>query len=148
MEENLKPQKNFRFSSDMLENLKTITNQLHCNETQALAYALQQTAGQIQQDAQASQRELKLHRKYLNELRRNEFLILDLLNAICMNLNVETVLDHSQKDFVGPALADAKSNLSSYLHNILTRQKSGDQVSEEEQLARLMEGEADEKAKL
>ena len=65
-----------------------------------------------------------------------------------MNLNVETVLDHSQKDFVGPALADAKNNLSSYLHNILTRQKSGDPVSEEEQLARLMEGEADEKAKL
>ena len=148
MEENLKPQKNFRFSSDMLENLKAITNQLHCNETQALAYALQQTAGQTQQDDQAFQRELKLHRKYLNELRRNEFLILDLLNAICMNLNVETVLDHSQKDFVGPALADAKSNLSSYLHNILTRQKSGDLVSEEEQLARLMEGEADEKTKL
>ena len=148
MEENLKPQKNFRFSSDMLENLKTITNQLHCNETQALAYALHQTAGQAQQDAQASQRELKLHRKYLNELRRNEFLILDLLNAICMTLNVGTVLDHSQKDFVSPALADAKSNLSSYLHNILTRQKSGDPVSEEEQLARLMEGEADEKAKL
>ena len=142
MEENLKPQKNFRISSDMLENLKAITDQLHCNDTQALAYALQQTAKQTPQDAEASQRELKLHRKYLNELRRNEFLVLDLLNAICMNLNVETVLDHSQKDFVGPALADAKSNLSSYLHNILTRQKSGDQVSEEEQLARLMEGEA------
>lgn len=143
-----KSKKTFRFSLDMLEDLKAITDQLHCNETQALAYALQQTARQTQQDAQASQRELKLHRKYLNELRRNGFLILDLLNAICMTLNVGTVLDHSQKDFVSPALADAKSNLSSYLHNILTRQKSGDLVSEEEQLARLMEGEADEKAKL
>ena len=143
-----KTKKTFRFSSDMLEDLKAITDQLHCNETQALAYALQQTAGQTQQDAQASQREWKLHRKYLNELRRNEFLILDLLNAICMNLNVETVLDHSQKDFVGPALADAKNNLSSYLHNILTRQKSGEPVPEEEQLARLMEEETDEKTKL
>ena len=143
-----KSKKTFRFSLDMLEDLKAITDQLHCNETQALAYALQQTARQTQQDAQASQRELKLHRKYLNELRRNGFLILDLLNAICMTLNVGTVLDHSQKDFVSPALADAKSNLSSYLHNILTRQKSGDLVSEEEQLARLMEREADEKAKL
>lgn len=143
-----KTKKTFRFSSDMLEDLKAITDQLHCNETQALAHALQQIAKQTQQDAQASQRELKLHRKYLNELRRNEFLILDLLNAICMNLNVETVLDHSQKDFVGPALADAKNNLSSYLHNILTRQKSGDLVPEEEQLARLMEEEANEKAKL
>lgn len=143
-----KTKKTFRFSSDMLEDLKAITDQLHCNETQALAHALQQIAKQTQQDAQASQRELKLHRKYLNELRRNEFLILDLLNAICMNLNVETVLDHSQKDFVGPALADAKNNLSSYLHNILTRQKSGEPVLEEEQLARLMEEESDEKAKL
>lgn len=140
--------KAFRFSPEMLSNLDEIAKRLQCNDTQALAYALQQTAGQAQQDAQASQRELKLHRKYLNELRRNEFLILDLLNAICMNLNVETVLDHSQKDFVGPALADAKNNLSSYLHNILTRQKSGEPVPEEEQLARLMEEETDEKTKL
>lgn len=36
-----KNQKNFRFSSNMLEDLKTITDQLHCNDTQALAYALQ-----------------------------------------------------------------------------------------------------------
>ena len=55
-----KNQKNFRFSSDMLEDLKAITDQLHCNDTQTLSYALQQTARQTKQNAQVSQRELNL----------------------------------------------------------------------------------------
>ena len=45
-----KLRKAFRLSPDMLADLKTITEQQYCNETKALAYALQQAAKQTRPD--------------------------------------------------------------------------------------------------
>lgn len=64
-----------------------------------------------------------LNKKYLNELRRNSFLLLDLLNAICMEQNIPFCPPHTNKDFRARALQLAYENLDHYMQEVLTKNK-------------------------
>ena len=69
---------------------------------------------------------LKLSKRYLNELRRNEFMVLDLLNAMCIVLNISSVPSHADSQNHGTALTDAMENLRQYMRDIFTRNRTGD----------------------
>lgn len=86
---------------------------------------LQQEQKQITEMLHHIERITSLNKKYLNELRRHSFLLLELLNAICMQQNVSICPPHMNKDFRSQALQIAYGNLDRYMQDILTKNKEG-----------------------
>ena len=86
---------------------------------------LQQEQKQITEMLHHIERITSLNKKYLNELRRHSFLLLELLNAICMQQNVSICPPHMNKDFRSQALQIAYENLDRYMQDILTKNKEG-----------------------
>ena len=86
---------------------------------------LQQEQKQILERLNSMERTANLNKKYLNELRRHSFLLLELLNAICMQQNVSICPPHMNKDFRSQALQIAYENLDRYMQDILTKNKEG-----------------------
>lgn len=91
--------------------------------TAAIEYAAAAHVGT--QEAVEQQRRLERtlaqHKKYLNELRRNDYLIIALMNAITLSLDVSYAPPHHDKLFRSQALQAAHENLSAYLDSIMTR---------------------------
>ena len=86
---------------------------------------LQQEQKQIAERLHPIERITSLNKKYLNELRRYNFLLLELLNAICMQQNVSICPPHMNKDFRSQALQIAYGNLDRYMQDVLTKNKEG-----------------------
>lgn len=86
---------------------------------------LRQEQKQITERLHHIERIISLNKKYLNELRRYSFLLLELLNAICMQQNVSICPPHMNKDFRSQALQIAYENLDRYMQDVLTKNQEG-----------------------
>ena len=86
---------------------------------------LRQEQKQITERLHHIERIANLNKKYLNELRRYSFLLLELLNAICMQQNISFCPPHTNRDFRSQALQIAYENLDRYMQDILTKNQEG-----------------------
>lgn len=80
---------------------------------------------------QALLKTLDLLKKYANELRRNDYLCIDLLNAITIQQDISVVPPHHERTMRSPALQDSHNNLTEYLNSIATKNKDGTSMPEE-----------------
>lgn len=80
---------------------------------------------------QALLKTLELLKKYTNELRRNDYLCIDLLNAITIQQDISVVPPHHERTMRSPALQDSYKNLNDYLNSIATKNKDGASALEE-----------------
>lgn len=137
----MKVGKYYRIDESVLQNLNLICTNLGMTETAALEYLIQyymknqQTLSSLSVQITDFRRELDLHRKYLNELRRNDFLTLDMLNVICIEKNIPQAVPHTDKAYWSDAYAGARQNLSEFLNEVQTRNKYGDKPFVEDELA-------------
>lgn len=137
----MKIRKNFRIDEQVQNSLTIICQQLGMTETAALEYLIQyymknqQTLSDLSVQIGDFRRELDLHRKYLNELRRNDFLTLDMLNVICIEKDIPQAVPHTDKAYWSDAYAGARQNLSDFLNEVQTRNKYGDKPFVEDELA-------------
>ena len=76
--------------------------------------------------------ELDLIKKYSNEQRRMLFLVVDLLNMICINQNVPPAPSFKDKDFQSSALQQSQMNLSEFLKDIAVKNKYGNYNPEDD----------------
>lgn len=96
-------------------NLKTMNETLNLIiKNYSLSIATLEEIKQIHHD-------LMLQRKYLNELRKNEFIILDLLNAITYASDLHLPVNHNNKDFQSIAFQNALNNYREYMEEIQTK---------------------------
>lgn len=86
---------------------------------------LQQEQKQMTERLHHIERITNLNKKYLNELRRYSFLLLELLNAICMQQNISFCPPHTSRDFRSQALQIAYQNLDRYMQDVLTKNQEG-----------------------
>ena len=137
----MKIRKNFRIDEQFQNSLTIICQQLGMTEMAALEYLIQyymknqQTLSDLSVQIGDFRRELELHRKYLNELRRNDFLTLDMLNVICIEKDIPQAVPHTDKAYWSDAYAGARQNLSDFLNEVQTRNKYRDKPFVEHELA-------------
>lgn len=137
----MKIRKNFRIDEQFQNSLTIICQQLGMTEMAALEYLIQyymknqQTLSDLSVQIGDFRRELELHRKYLNELRRNDFLTLDMLNVICIEKDIPQAVPHTDKAYWSDAYAGARQNLSDFLNEVQTRNKYRDKPFVEDELA-------------
>lgn len=86
----------------------------------------------IQSELKKIHHDLMLQRKYLNELRKNEFLILNLLNAITYASNINLPVNHNNKDLQSIAFQNALINYREYISQIQTKISENDKNIEEQ----------------
>lgn len=67
--------------------------------------------------------QLDVLKKYLNELRRNNFIVLELLNAICINAEISYVPPHNVANQQSTAYISAKEHLNEFMKDVLHNQK-------------------------
>lgn len=79
------------------------------------------TNEELKKEIQQIHHDLMLQRKYLNELRKNEFIILDLLNAITYASNIDLPVNHNSKDLQSIAFQNASHHYREYISEIQTR---------------------------
>lgn len=115
------PRTNLRLSEKCREDLAKIQESAGLKTMTA---AIERAAATYAQQADMNAT-LRLIKKYLNELRRNDYLILDLLNAFALQMDVSQLPPHHIKNMRSPALQSAHDNLSGYLNDVLTRNKTG-----------------------
>ena len=63
--------------------------------------------------------------KSINELRRNDYLILALLNAISVEMDISNVPPHHDSKFRSPALSSAHENIQGFLADVMTKIRGG-----------------------
>ena len=76
---------------------------------------------EVLKDIHKIHHDLMLQRKYLNELRKNEFIILNLLNAITYASNLDLPVNHNSKDLQSVAFQNALHNYREYIAEIQTK---------------------------
>lgn len=76
---------------------------------------------ELKKEIKSIHHDLMLQRKYLNELRKNEFLILHLLNAITYAGNIDLPVNHNSKDWQSMAFQYAVKDYRQYLAEIQTK---------------------------
>lgn len=114
-----KKKTSIKLSENTIQEIEVIKGRYHLNtNTAAIEQAVHVYA--TQEDIL---KELALMKKYLNEIRRNNYLELGLLNAITITLNVPTAMPHQDPKYQSMALISAHENLSIYLNEIATKNK-------------------------
>lgn len=124
--------KTFDFTPEQIASLEKICEEQNCPN---LISTVRFLIGYYEKNKElndAIRHDLKLNKRYLNELRRNEFVILDLLNAMCITSNISSVPSHADLQNRGTALNDAMENLKRHVHEIFTRNRTGDRDAPEE----------------
>ncbi len=86
---------------------------------------------QTKQQQKAVDKKLDLVKKYLNECRRNDFLILSMLNALAIEGNVTYAPDHTNERMQSGAFKSARENLREYMQAIQIRLKGKDPYTSE-----------------
>lgn len=119
---------NYRLSDECLRNLELIQAQHGLKSATA---AIEFAAANLRPQADLY-KQIELMKKHINELRRNEYLVIDLLNALTLQLDVSTVPPHHVSAMRSPALNDAQSNLKGYIDAVLTKNKDLAPVSDYE----------------
>ena len=118
--------KTFDFSTEQMERLEAIRVEQNCPTLISTVRYLISFYERNKGLTDTVFHNLNLNKRYLNELRRNDFLILDLLNALCIHLDISAVPSPADAQNRGTALNDAGENLKQYLHEIFTRNRTGD----------------------
>ncbi len=118
--------KNFDFSEEEIGQLETIREEQDCPTLISAVRFLISFYEKNKELTGEFQRDLKLNKRYLNELRRNEFILLDLLNILCIHLDISSVPSHADPQNHGTAYSDARENLKQYMHEIFTWNRTGD----------------------
>lgn len=89
---------------------------------------------ELKKEIKSIHHDLMLQRKYINELRKNEFLILHLLNTITYASNIDLPVNHNSKDLQSIAFQNALHNYREYITEIQTKiaenSKSIDELGE------------------
>lgn len=118
--------KTFDFTPEQIASLEKICEEQNCPN---LISTVRFLIGYYEKNKELNneiRHNMKLSKRYLNELRRNEFMVLDLLNTICIALNISSVPSHVDPQNRGTALNDSMENLRRYMHEIFTRNRTGD----------------------
>lgn len=127
--------KSFRLSQEQLKNIQAIKETHHLKtETAAIEYALTATisADDLSQKLDTIEHELFLLKKYTNELRRNNHILLSLVDAISFKLDIQNVPVRDDKRFRTPAYLDAHAKMQEYLDAVMAKNK--DKVTDSEVL--------------
>lgn len=106
-----------------LERIRTSRNLKSLTAAIELAAAEYVDSRQLIELQAATDAKLDLLKKYTNELRRSEYLVIGLLNAITLKLDISDVPPHHDKVFRSPALQSAHNHLDTYMNEILTRNR-------------------------
>lgn len=115
---------NLRLSNECMAHLTAAQKE---NNLKSLTAAVELTAAAYQSNqklikkAESIDVQLAQLKKYINELRRNNYLIISLLNAITLQQGTALVPMHHDKRFRSPALATAHDNLAVYMKEVMTR---------------------------
>lgn len=108
---------NYRLSDECLRNLELIQTQ---HGLKSITAAIEFAAANLRPQADLY-KQVELMKKHINELRRNEYLVIDLLNALTLQLDISTVPPHHVSAMRSPALNDAQKNLRGYLDTIAAK---------------------------
>lgn len=125
--------KTFRLSEQSLSSTIKEKYQLKSN-TAAIEYALTATisADNLSQKLDTVEHELFLLKKYTNELRRNNHILLSLVDAISFKLDIQNVPVRDDKRFRTPAYLDTYAKMQAYLDAVMAKNK--DMVTDNEVL--------------
>lgn len=106
-------------SGEIKETLKEIMAE---NGLSTISAAIGFAVSHHQGNAQMAH-ELALLKKYANEIRRNNYILIGLLNAVTLHLDVSYVPPHHVKSMQSTALQAAHVNLSEYLDEIMAKNR-------------------------
>lgn len=123
---------NMAFSEECVELLEKIKLENNLTSvTAAIEFAVSSHQGiqELQASLLENKKQTALLKKHINELRRNEYLIISMLNAMTLQLNVPTAPMHHEKKFRSPALIAAHNNLAIYLNEVMTTIKDNEQAA-------------------
>lgn len=126
--------KTFCLTENQIENIKAIKEKHHLKtETAAIEFALTETIlnSDLSQKLDTIEHELFLLKKYCNELRRNNHILLSLVDAVALKLDIQTVPQRDDKRFRTPAYLSAHSNMREYLDAVMAKNKDAVTNSEE-----------------
>ncbi len=107
-----------------LQKLKEIKNIKQVKSTsKAINKIIEETYNKMDLQTELKQihQDLMLQRKYINSIRRDNFLILHLLNAITYQLDIVKEVNHTNPDFKSIAYINAEKDLKKYMTEITTK---------------------------
>lgn len=113
-----------RLSKKCLDEIKKIQQENNLKSYTAgieFMAGLYSSTNEFNQQLKEMDRKINLTIKHINELRRNDYLLIDLLNAVTMELNISEVVMHHKAAFRSSALQSAMDNLSVYLNEVQTQ---------------------------
>lgn len=119
--------KAFRFSKNMEQSLEHIQQTENIKSATATIEFLIQfwhqkhTAEAAHVQLQQQHKTLTLHTKYLNQLRRENYILLDLLNAICLEQSITACPPHHEHVWRSHAMSQARENLSKFLKQVFVK---------------------------
>lgn len=121
--------KNLHLSKDCMDSLTQIMEQTSAKSVTAaieLAAAAYSSSAALADLQAATNHQLELIKKHVNELRRNNYIIIALLNAMVIDMDISMVPMHHEKQLRSPALTSAHENLSIYLSEVMTKISEND----------------------
>lgn len=114
----------YRISDDGKKAIAKIKEDRNLNtDTAAIEYALASYISNqtISGELESIRKENQNLAKNVNELRRSEYVITAILNAMSLKMDIKSVLAHHEPLSRAPALISAQENLSDYLAGLQTQ---------------------------
>lgn len=117
----------FRFSEEVMQGIRRIQEERGIGTmTGAVEYAVANyfDAENIKARIDALAIKVDAVKKYMNECRRNDYLMLSLLDVMALKLNITDVNEWRDKKSRSVAMDKAQESLSNYLNDIATRNRA------------------------